>query len=125
MKYSFMTSNLIKTTVYELAAYLDEIEFGKFIIFTTEDPKVLTKNNQEPSEYNVVFKEKLLHEMHYSIIVGEMDGTTTIAKDIFILSNGNPDDEDERQDGISNLLTEYCKTYKNNADIMDLYLVIF
>lgn len=125
MKYSFLTSELIKTTVYELAAYLDEVEFGKFIIFTTEDPKQLMKNNQEPSEYNVIFKEKLLHERHYSVIIGEMDGCTTIAKDIFILSNGNPDDEDERQDGISDFLTEYCKTYKNNANIMNLYHIVF
>ena len=125
MKYSFLTSKLIKTTVYELAAYLDEEEFGKFIIFTTEDPKELMENNKEPSEYNVIFKENLLHELNYSVIIGEMDGHTTIAKDIYILSNGNPKDDDERQDGIADFLIEYCDKYKNGAGAMNLYRIVF
>jgi hypothetical protein len=115
---------LTKTTLDELAALTDEMELNDKLIFSTEDPDQLAYDDMQPCQYNLICKTKLMFESDYVVIVGLIDGHCTIAKDIYILANGNVDDEDARIEGITQFLSEYYEKYteknKNNA----VYLVM-
>ena len=112
------------TTLDELATLADEMELNERIVFSTEDPDELAHYNLPPCQYNLICKTKLLYESDYVIVVGCIDGHCTMAKDIYILSNGNIDDEDSRIDGIKMFLAEYYEHYmiKNKKDT--IYVVV-
>ena len=117
-------SYLTKTTFDELAALTDELELNDRIIFTTEDPEELAYYELQPCQYNLIYKTKLLYESDYVIIIGLLDGHQTIAKDIYILSNGNVDDEESRIDGIQDLIEEYYEKYMEKNKDGNVYLII-
>lgn len=116
-------ARLIKTTISELALLADELEMNDSVVFSTEDPSELEYYNLQPCKYNLIHKTNMLYEKNYVIAIGLMDGHCTVAKDIYILSNGNVDDEDERIDGIENFIQDYYDKYmvKNKDDAV--YLV--
>lgn len=116
-------AHLVKTTLIELATFTDEMDIGDRIVFSTEDPDDLKYFNMEPYKWNLIYKTNLLYESDYTIIVGLIDGHCTVAKDIYILSNGNINDEDSRIEGIYGFLKEYYEQYmeKNKNDY--IYLV--
>lgn len=117
-------SYLTRTTFDEIAALIDEMEINNRIIFSTEDPEELAYYNLEPCKWNLIYKSKLLYESDYVIIIGLMDGHCTIAKDIYILSNGNVDDEDSRIEGITKFLEEYYENYMVKNKDGNVYLVM-
>ena len=117
-------SRLIRTTFDELAALADEMEINDRIVFSTEDPKELEYYKLLPCEYNLIYKSKLLYEENYVIVIGLLNGRRTVAKDIFILSNGNVDDEDSRIDGIKSFVEEYYNKYMNKNKDGFLYLIV-
>lgn len=117
-------SYLTRTTFDEIAALIDEMEINNRIIFSTEDPEELAYYNLEPCKWNLIYKSKLLYESDYVIIIGLMDGHCTIAKDIYILSNGNVDDEDSRIEGITKFLKEYYENYMVKNKDGNVYLVM-
>ena len=117
-------SYLTQTTFEELAALTDELELNDRVIFTTEDPKELANYDLQPCQYNLIYKSKLLYESGYVIIIGLLNGHQTIAKDIYILSNGNVDDEESRIDGIQDLIEEYYEKYMEKNKDGHVYLII-
>ena len=117
-------SYLAKTTFDELATLADELEIDERIVFSTEDPDELKEYNLQPYKWNVICKTNLLYESDYVILIGLIDGHCTVAKDIYILSNGNIDDEDSRIDGIKDFLEEYCTKYIDKNKDGNIYLVI-
>lgn len=117
-------SRLIRTTLDELATLSDELELNDRIIFTTEDPDELNRYKLQPCKYNLIYKSKLLYESDYVITIGLIDGHYTMAKDIYILSNGNINDEDSRIDGIKDFLKEYYEKYMEKNKDGNIYLII-
>lgn len=115
---------LTKTTIDELAALTDEMELNDKLIFSTEDPEELAYYELQPSQYNLICKSKLMFESDYVIVVGLIDGHCTVAKDIYILANGNIDDEDARIEGIKGLLSEYYDKYTEKNKNDSVYLVM-
>lgn len=116
-------SYLERTTFDELAALVDELEQNDSIVFSTEDPEELAYYNLEPCKYNLIYKSKLLYESDYVITIGLLNGHCTVAKDIYILANGNIEDEDSRIDGIKEFLEEYYEKYMEKNKYGHLYLV--
>ena len=112
------------TTLDELAALTDEMELNERIVFSTEDPDELAYYNLPPCQYNLICKTKLLYESDYVIVVGCVDGHFTMAKDIYILSNGEIDNEDSRVDGIKMFLTEYYERYMTKNKKSTIYMVM-
>ena len=117
-------SYLVRTTFDELAAFVDELELNDRVIFSTEDPDELEYYKLQPCEYNLIYKSKLLYEDDYVITIGLIDGHCTIAKDIYILSNGNVDDEDSRIDGIKSFIEEYYEKYMPKNKNGYIYLIV-
>jgi hypothetical protein len=117
-------SNLVRTTIDELAMLTDELELNDRIIFSTEDPEELEYYQLEPCKYNLIYKSKLLYESDYVIIIGLIDGHCTVAKDIYILSDGNIDDEDSRIDGIRDFVEEYYEKYMPKNKNGHIYLIL-
>lgn len=117
-------SYLSKTTFVELATLVDELELNDSIVFSTEDPKELAHYKLNPCKYNVIFKSKLLYESDYVITIGLIDGHCTVAKDIYILTDGNIDDEDIRIDGIQEFIKEYYEKYMPKNKDKNIYLVV-
>lgn len=117
-------SYLARTTFDELAALADELELNDRVIFSTEDPEELAYYNLEPCKYNLIYKSKLLYESDYVITIGLIDGHCTVAKDIYILSNGNINDEDSRIDGIKDFLEEYYEKYMEKNKDGNIYLIL-
>lgn len=116
-------SYLIETTFSELAYLADELELNDSVTFSTEDPEELKYYNLNPCEYNLIYKTKLLYEENYVIVIGQINGNSTVAKDISILTNGNIDDEDERVDGIRLFVEEYYEKYMNKNKDGKIYLL--
>lgn len=115
---------LTRTTFDELAALADELELNDRVIFTTEDPDELKYYKLQPCKYNLIYKSKLLYESDYVITIGLIDGHCTIAKDIYILSNGNVDDEESRIDGIKEFIEEYYEKYMEKNKDGNVYLIL-
>ena len=106
-----------RTTFDELAALIDELPLNSNIVFSTEDPDELIYYKLQPCKYNVIWKTKLVYEKDYVIIIGRIDGHCTVAKDIYILSNGNVSDQDDRIEGIRDFIEEYYENYcEKNKD---------
>lgn len=116
-------SYLVKTTFDELAALTDELELNDRIVFSTEDPDELKYYDLEPCKYNLIYKSKLLYESDYVITIGLLNGHCTVAKDIYILANGNINDEDSRIDGIKEFIEEYYNKYMAKNKNGHVYLV--
>jgi hypothetical protein len=116
-------SFLTRTTFYELAALTDELDLDDQIVFSTEDPEELASYNLRPCHFNLICKTKLLWESDYTIVIGLIDGHCTVAKDIYILSNGQIDDEDSRIDGIEEFIKEYYEKYLEKNKHGYVYLV--
>lgn len=116
-------SYLLRTTFDELAALADELEINDKIVFSAEDPDELKHYSLEPCKYNLIYKTKLLYESDYVIIIGLIDGHCTVAKDIYILSDGNVEDEDSRIDGIKEFLEEYYEKYMEKNKNGSVYLI--
>lgn len=117
-------SYLVRTTIDEISELADELELNDRIIFTTEDPDELEYYKLQPCQYNLIYKSKLLYESDYVITIGLIDGHYTIAKDIYILSNGKVDDEDSRINGIKELLEEYYEKYMKKNKDGNIYLIL-
>ncbi len=115
---------LARTTFDELAALTDELELDDNIVFSTEDPEELEYYDLKPCQYNLIYKSKLLYESDYVITIGLVNGHSTVAKDIYILANGNVNDEDSRIDGIKDFIKEYCDKYTQKNKDNNVYLVI-
>lgn len=110
-------SYLIETTFNELALLADELEVNDRIVFSTEDPNELEHYKLNPCEYNLIHKTQLLYEEDYVIVIGLINGHNTVAKDIYILANGDIEDEDARVEGIQMFIEEYYQEYmKKNKD---------
>lgn len=116
--------HLVKTTLCEIASLIDEMDLNERIIFSTEDPKMLEYYGLQPCKYNVICKLKLLHETHYAVTIGLVNGCCTVAKDINILSDGNVNDEDSRIEGIEAFLQEYYDNYMTKNSDNNVYLVV-
>lgn len=116
-------SYLNRTTFDEIAAMIDEKEMNDCIVFSSEDPNELARYNLKPCKYNLIYKSKLLDENDYVIIIGLLNGHCTIAKDIYILTNGNVNDEDVRIEGIKEFIEEYYNTYMMKNKNGHIYLV--
>lgn len=116
-------SYLVRTTLYEIAAMADEMDIDDTIIFSTEDPDELEHYKLQPCKWNVIKKSKLLYESDYVVIIGLIDGHCTIAKDIYILTDGNINDEDSRIDGIKEFLDEYYEQYMIKNKDNHVYLI--
>lgn len=114
---------LVRTTFEELAALADELELNNSITFSTEDPDELAYYRLQPCQYNLIYKTQLLYESDYVITIGLLNGHCTVAKDIYIISNGNVDDEDERIDGIQDFIQEYYENYMEKNKNGFVYLV--
>lgn len=104
-------SYLVRTTFDELAALTDELILNDKIAFSTEDPEELAYYGLEPCKYNIIYKSKLIFESDFVITIGLIGGHCTVAKDIYILANGNIDDEDSRINGVKEFLEEYYENY--------------
>jgi hypothetical protein len=117
-------SYLVETTLDELAAMTDELELNDKIIFTSEDPNELKYYKLQPCKYNLIYKSRLLYESDYVITIGLMNGHCTLAKDIYILSDGNIEDEDSRIDGIKEFLEEYYHKYMEKNKDNKVYLIL-
>lgn len=117
-------SYLTETTFSELAYLTDELELNDRIIFSTEDPEELQYYDLEPCEYNLIYKSKLLYEEYYVIVIGLINGHCTVAKDIYILANGEIDDEDSRVDGIQEFIEEYYQKYMRKNRDGKMYLIV-
>ena len=115
---------LARTTFDELAALADELELNDKVIFSTEDPEELTYYNLQPCKYNLIYKSKLLYESDYVITIGLIDGHCTVAKDIYILTDGNIYDEDCRIEGIKNFVEEYYEKYMPKNKNGNVYLIL-
>ncbi len=116
-------SYLQKTTFDELAALADEMELNDKLIFSTEDPDELKYYNLQPCKYNVICKTNLLYESDYVVVIGLLNGHCTVAKDIYILTDGNIDDEDARIDGIKQFIKEYYHAYMPKNKNQYVYIV--
>ncbi len=116
----FRLTAMHKTTFDELAAFTDELQINDSIVFSTEDPEELTYYKLQPCKYNVIRKINIMHEKYYSIVIGLIQGHCTVAKDIYILSDGCVSDQDSRIDGIRDFIEEYYEKYceKNKDDIV-------
>ena len=117
-------SYLVETTFNELALLADELELNDRVAFSTEDPDELKHYNLNPCEYNLIYKSKLLYESDYVITIGLIDGHCTVAKDIYILANGDIDDEDARVDGIQEFIEEYYQKYMKKNKNEKVYLIV-
>lgn len=117
-------ARLIRTTFDELASFADELELNDRVIFTTEDPDELAYYKLQPCKYNLIYKSKLLYESDYVITIGLINGHCTVAKDIYILSDGNIDDEDYRIDGIKEFIEEYYEKYMEKNENGAVYLIV-
>ena len=117
-------SRLVRTTFDEIATLADELELNDKIVFSTEDPEELKYYGLEPCQYNLIYKTKLLYESDYVVIIGLINGHCTVAKDIYMLSNGNVEDEDERIDGITEFLEDYYEKYMEKNKNGNVYLII-
>ena len=117
-------SYLIRTTLDEIAALTDELELDDKIAFSTEDPDELKYYGLQPCKYNLIYKTKLLYEEDYVVVIGLINGHSTIAKDIHILANGNIEDEDSRIEGITEFLEEYYEKYMNKNKKGQVYMII-
>ena len=117
-------SHLVRTTFDEIAAMTDELELNDNIVFSTEDPDELRYYELEPCKYNLIYKSKLLYESDYVITIGLLNGHCTVAKDIYILSNGNVEDEDERINGITEFLEDYYDKYMEKNKNGSVYLIV-
>ena len=116
-------SYLVKTTFDELASLADDLMLNDRIVFSTEDPERLKRYNLEPCEYNLIYKSKLLYESDFVITIGRINGHCTVAKDIYILSNGDIDNEDSRINGVKEFLIEYYEKYMDKNNDGCIYLV--
>jgi hypothetical protein len=116
-------ASLQKTTLYEIAAYTDELQFGERLIFSSEDPDELEYYELEPVQYNVIMKTKLLYDQDYVILIGRINGHTTIAKSISILVD-DIDNEDERIEAITEFLKEYYEKYMEKNKDGQVYFVV-
>ena len=116
-------SYLTRTTLDELAALTDELEINDSIIFSSEDPKELEYYKLNPCKYNMICKTNLLYEEYYVIVIGLVNGHNTIAKDIFILTNGNVNDEEKRIYAIKNFIEDYYEKYMQKNKNGYIYLV--
>lgn len=114
---------LVKTSIDELAELTDDLFLNDKIVFSTEDPNELEKYGLFPYKYNLIYKSKLLHEKYFVITIGEIAGHCTVAKDIYILSHGNVDDEESRINGVKEFLTEYYEKYMDKNKDGYIYLV--
>lgn len=117
-------AHLVKTTFDELSALADELEMNDRVVFTTEDPDELEYYKLQPCKYNLIYKSKLLYESDYVITIGLINGHCTIAKDIYILSKGNVNDEDSRIDGIKEFIEEYYEKYMEKNKNGYIYLIL-
>lgn len=117
-------AHLVRTTFDEIAALADELELNDRVVFSTEDPDELEYYGLQPCQYNLIYKSKLLYESDYVITIGLIDGHCTVAKDIYILANGNIDDEDDRVDGIEDFLEEYYEKYMEKNKNGYVYLIV-
>ena len=117
-------AHLVRTTIDELAMLADELEMNGIVRFSTEDPDELSYYNLSPSEYNLIYKSKIFYESDYVITIGLLDGHCTMSKDIYILANGNVDDEDSRIDGITTFILEYYEEYMKKNKSNDVYLIV-
>lgn len=115
---------LTKTTFVELATLVDELELNDSVVFSTEDPEELTYYNLQPCKYNLIHKSNLLYESDYVITIGLLNGHCTVAKDIYILTNGNINDEDSRIEGIQEFIEEYYEKYMEKNKNNNVYLVV-
>ena len=107
----FCLEPMRRTTFDELAALTDELPLNERIVFSTEDPEELIYYELQPCKYNLIYKTKLLHEADYVIVIGLVNGHCTVAKDIYILSNGNISDQDDRIEGIRDFIEEYYEEF--------------
>ena len=113
----FQLISMRRTTFDELAAFIDELPLNSSIVFSTEDPEELMYYKLQPCKYNIIYKTKLIHEINYTIIIGRINGHSTVAKDIYILSDGIVSDQDSRIGGIRDFIEEYYENYcEKNKD---------
>ena len=117
-------THLIRTTLDEIAALTDELELNDSIVFTTEDPDELERYKLKPCKHNIIHKSNLLYESDYVITIGLINGHCTVAKDIYIISNGNVDDEDCRINGIRDFLEEYYEQYMEKNKDNNIYMIL-
>lgn len=110
---------LVRTTFDEIAAYVDELECGEKIVFTSEFPLGQT----EITQYHIIVKMQIMYESDYIIAVGRLYGNNTIAKDINIIADGNADDEDGRIEGLKELLQEYYDKYMDKNEEEAIYFI--
>ena len=115
---------LVKTTFDELAALTDEMELYDSIAFSTESPEELAYYNLNPCRYNLIRKIKLMYESDYTVAIGLIDGHCTVAKDIYILSGGNIEDEDSRIEGIKSFIEEYYDNYTEKNANNNVYIIV-
>lgn len=119
-----METIMLKTDFYKLASDIEKAPMGKSMTFTSEAPEDLEYYELEPSEYNVIWKTNAFKEEYYIIIIGRALGHTTVAKDIYILTNGNVNDKSCRINGIAQFLKEYYQLYMKNNKTNDIYRII-
>lgn len=114
---------LVKTSIEELAELTDDLLLDDKIVFSTEDPDELSKYGLAPYRYNLIYKSKLLHEKYFVITLGEIAGHCTVAKDIYILTNGDVDNENSRINGVKAFLQEYYDKYMEKNKDGNIYII--
>lgn len=114
---------LIKITLEELAEFIDDMPLNITTAFATiKDTAFLREFDLTPLPAHVVLKTDILYE-EYSIVFSQIGvNSTTVAKDIEILSENNVDNKEARVKGILNFLTEYYEKYMEKYE---LYMIIF
>lgn len=115
---------MIKITIEELAKMTDNLELGQKIIFTSEDPDELEYYEVEPVQYNIIWKINAIYEKYYTVFIGRIDGYSTVAKNIYILTHGDVDDDNSRVDGITDFIKEYYDNYMEKNKLDNIYLII-
>ena len=119
----FVLKTMLRTTIDELAALTDELPLDGKIVFTTEDPDELKFYEMQPSEYNVIGKTNLMYESYYVIMIGRIGDHCTVAKDIYLLADGNVSDEDDRIEGIRSFLEEYYNIHCTPNEKNQIYMI--
>lgn len=119
----FRLQTMARTTFDELAALIDELPLNNRVVFSTEDPDELIYYKLQPCQYNLIYKSKLLYESDYVIVIGLINGHCTVAKDIYILANGNVSDQDARIEGIRDFIEEYYEEFCEKNKDGNIYLI--
>ena len=102
----------------QLADVVDAMGQYNSVYFTDEDLTDMDDDEIEDVDFNFsVYKGTIFNEDFGVLIIGNVAGGSTMAKDIVLLSDGEPYNREKRIKGMVQFIQEYLDTVVERCDV--------